>query len=106
MSLGEIVESDFLEILGEGFAGTLSFGNGNGGDVLATISEITLQTAVELGGARPKRAFTATAPRSAFAGGILPKPGSLVGYSDGVFRVSVVKTRRELPLVEIEFCEK
>lgn len=106
MDLGEIVESDFLEILGEGFAGTLSFGNGNGGDVLATISEITLQTAVELGGARPKRAFTATAPRSAFAGGILPKPGSLVGYSDGVFRVSVVKTRRELPLVEIEFCEK
>lgn len=106
MDLGEIVESDFLEILGEGFSGTLSFGNGNGGDVLATISEITLQTAVELGGARPKRAFTATAPRSAFAGGILPKPGSLVGYSDGVFRVSVVKTRRELPLVEIEFCEK
>ena len=106
MSLGEIVESDFLEILDDGFAGTLSFGSGNGGDVRALISEITLQTAVELGGARPKRAFTATAPRSAFPGGALPKPGSLVGYSGEAFRVSVVKARAETPLVEIEFCEK
>ena len=106
MDLGEIVESDFLEILGEGFAGTLSFGNGNGGDVLATISEITLQTAVELGGVRPKRVFAATAPRAAFPGGVLPKPGSLVGYSGEVFRVSVVKARAETPLVELEFCEK